>query len=176
MQQEWGINASFLLSPVLQQKHAIALGCERWILADFLIIYQGLALYYPMPLSIAVLPVFLYEARHGKCSMAISLRATEITPTKTSIASPCIRIFLLYNCLCLSSRFACVSSFIPKANANFAIKSARNALPFSSCNFAAFLEKAVRNINQQSPLYLISYHCLTNHVEHFLRRIVNTDS
>jgi hypothetical protein len=72
MQQEWGINASFLLSPILQQKHAIALGCERWILADSLIIYQGLALYYPTPLSIAVLPVFLYEARHGKCSMAIS--------------------------------------------------------------------------------------------------------
>lgn len=65
MQQEWGINTSFLLSPILQQKHAIAVGCERWILADFLIIYQGHALYYPMRLSIAVLLMFLYEARHG---------------------------------------------------------------------------------------------------------------
>jgi hypothetical protein len=33
--------------------------------ADFLIIYRGFAMYYPIPWSIAVCLALIYEARHG---------------------------------------------------------------------------------------------------------------
>jgi hypothetical protein len=40
-------------------------GCEESILADLLIVYRELTLYYLIILFIAIFLVFTYEARHG---------------------------------------------------------------------------------------------------------------